>query len=177
MFCLAADKLGVPRPVCIQNDFSVNERQFEGDVAEACHHFGVVGLPYGALAGGTLTAKYLTGRDTPNSRHNRSPEFQTRYNCPLAVEATKKYAALAQEWGLTPTELALAWARDRWYNFGVITGTTSPEQVRECVNAFKLEPLPTELNTAIDRIHERFRSPSSALADKEEHLKAPWLEK
>ena len=86
MFCIAADKLGVPRPCCIQNDMSLNERSFEGDVAEACHylcrnrpygafdrlhhvlvdfrtghHFGVVGLPYGVLSGGTLTGKYLDG--------------------------------------------------------------------------------------------------------------------
>ena len=39
---------------------SLNERSFEGDVAEACHHFGVVGLPYGVLSGGTLTGKYIT---------------------------------------------------------------------------------------------------------------------
>jgi len=177
MFCLAADKLGVPRPTCIQNDMSLNERQFEGDVAEACHHFGVVGLPYGVLSGGTLTGKYLRGQDTPNSRHTRVPEFQSRYNSPLAVEATKAYVALAEEWGLTPTELAIAWARDRWYNFGVITGTTSVEQVEECVNAFKLAPLPAELNAAVDRIHERYRSPSTALVDRDEHGKAPWLAK
>lgn len=177
MFCLTADKLGVPRPACIQNDMSLNERQFEGDVAEACHHFGVVGLPYGVLSGGTLTGKYLCSKDTPNSRFNRSPEFQSRYNSPLAVEATKAYVALAEEWGLTPTELAIAWARDRWYNFGIITGTTSVEQVEECVNAFKLEPLPAELNAAVDRIHERYRSPSTVLADGDEHGKAPWLAK
>ncbi|KAH8072614.1 oxidoreductase [Aureococcus anophagefferens] len=33
-----------------QNDFSFNNRVYEGDLAEACHHFGVVGMPYGALA-------------------------------------------------------------------------------------------------------------------------------
>lgn len=176
MFCLAADKLGVPRPCCIQNDLSLNDRTFEGDVAQACHHFGVVGLPYGTLSGGTLTGKYVRGKNTANSRHTRTADFQSRYNNPWAVEATKEYMALAEEWGLTPAEMAIAWARDRWYNFGVITGTTSPQQVEECVGAFKLEPLPAELNVAIDKIHERFRSPSANLADKEELLKAPWVE-
>lgn len=175
MFCLAADKLGVPRPCCIQNDLSFNNRTFEGDVAEACHHFGVVGLPYGALGGGTITGKYINGEATENSRHNRTPEFQSRYNGLLAVEATKEYMSLAKEWGLTPTEMAIAWCRDRWYNFGVITGTTSPKQVEECVEAFKLEPLPAELNAEIDRIHERFRSPFAGLADQEELQKAPWV--
>lgn len=176
MFCIAADKLGVPRPCCIQNDLSINDRTFEGDVAEACHHFGVVGLPYGALSGGTLTGKYINGEATENSRHNRTPEFQGRYNGVLATEATKEYLSLAKEWGLTPSEMAIAWARDRWYNFGVITGTTSPEQVEECVDAFKLDPLPEELNAEIDRIHERFRSPSMALVDADLAMKSPWVE-
>ena len=68
------------------------ESILRGDVAEACHHFGVVGLPYGVLSGGTLTGKYITGKDTPRSRQNLSPDFQPRYNGPLAVEATKAYA-------------------------------------------------------------------------------------
>ena len=177
MFCIAADKLGVPRPCCIQNDMSLNERSFEGDVAEACHHFGVVGLPYGVLSGGTLTGKYITGEATPRSRQNLSPDFQPRYNGPLAVEATREYAKLAEAWGITPTELAIAWARDRWYNAGVITGTTSPKQVEECLAAFRLETLPDELNSAIDKIHEQYRSPTTTLADKAELLAAPWVER
>ena len=176
MFCIAADKLGVPRPCCIQNDMSLNERSFEGDVAEACHHFGVVGLPYGVLSGGTLTGKYITGEATPRSRQNLSPDFQPRYNGPLAVEATKAYAKLATAWGLTPTELAIAWARDRWYNAGIITGTTSPKQVEECLEAFRLETLPKELCEQIDAIHEQYRSPTTTLADKALLLAAPWVE-
>ena len=176
MFCIAADKLGVPRPCCIQNDMSLNERSFEGDVAEACHHFGVVGLPYGVLSGGTLTGKYITGEATPRSRQNLSPDFQPRYNGPLAVEATREYAKLAEAWGITPTELAIAWARDRWYNAGVITGTTSPKQVEECLEAFRLETLPEELCAAVDAIHEQYRSPTTTLADKALLLAAPWVE-
>jgi aryl-alcohol dehydrogenase-like predicted oxidoreductase len=177
MFCIAADKLGVPRPCCIQNDMSLNERSFEGDVAEACHHFGVVGLPYGVLSGGTLTGKYIAGEDTPRSRQNLSPDFQPRYNGPLAVEATKAYAKLAEAWGLTPTELAISWARDRWYNAGVITGTTSPKQVEECLEAFRLETLPEELCAAIDAIHEQYRSPTTTLVNKALLLAAPWVER
>ena len=49
----------MPRPVCVQNDMSLNNRVYEGDIAEAAHQFGVVGLPYGALSGGVLTGEYL----------------------------------------------------------------------------------------------------------------------
>merc|ERR1711965_55222 len=61
MFCLAADKLGVPRPVSCQNDFSMLNRTYESDTWEAPYRFGVVGLPYGCLAGGVLSGKYFAG--------------------------------------------------------------------------------------------------------------------
>ncbi len=35
-FCELAAKLGLPPPVSIQNDFSLLDRRFEGELAEAC---------------------------------------------------------------------------------------------------------------------------------------------
>ena len=64
----------------------------------------------------------------------------------------------------------------RWYNAGVITGTTSPKQVEECLEAFRLETLPEELCAAIDAIHEQYRSPTTTLANKSLLLAAPWVE-
>jgi len=184
MFCLACDRLGVPRPVCVQNDMSLNNRVYEGDIAEAARQFDVVGLPYGALGGGVLTGKYLdatlqsdAGRPIEVSRMRSQPGFQPRYAAPLALAATSDYIALAAKYGLKPLELALAWARDRWYNFGVVIGMTSAAQLVDCVNAFKLEPLPAALNDEIDAIHEQYRNPSVAYANKDLVLKAPWLER
>lgn len=182
MFCLACDRLDVPRPVCVQNDMSLNNRVYEGDLAEAAHHFGVVGLPYGALGGGVLTGKYHDnalqsdeGRPIEVSRMKAQPEFQPRYAAPVALAATTEYIALASKYGLKPLELALAWARDRYYNGGVIIGTTSIAQVEDCVNAFMLEPLPASLNDEIDALHERYRNPSVAYVNKDLVLSAPWL--
>lgn len=156
---------------------------YEGDIAEAAHQFGVVGLPYGALSGGVLTGKYLDralqsdhGRPLEVSRMRARPDFQPRYASPLALAATAEYIVLASKYGLEPLELALAWARDRWYNGGVITGTTTVAQVEACVKAFLLEPLPATLNDEIDAIHERYRNPSVAYVNKELVQTAPWLE-
>lgn len=183
MFCLACDRLGVPRPVCVQNDMSLNNRVYEGDIAEAAHQLGVVGLPYGALSGGVLTGKYLDrtlqsddGRPLEASRMRARPDFQPRYASPVSLAATVEYVALASKYGLKPVELALAWARDRWYNGGVIPGFTTIAQVEACVEAFKLEPLPASLNDAVDAVHERYRNPSAAYVSKELVQTAPWLE-
>ena len=70
--CEAAVRLGLPLPISIQNDFSLLDRRFEGNLAEACapHHWNLGLLPYGPLAGGTLTDKYFGGgQPGPNARH------------------------------------------------------------------------------------------------------------
>jgi len=180
-FCITCDRLGVPRPVSNQNDFSLNNRSYEGDTLEACYRYGIVGLPYGPLSGGTLTGKYLFSEyaheeDRPLDlcRHNNQKKFQPRYNQPAAREAAKKYVALAKEYGITPTELALSWANSRWYNASVIIGTTTVRQVEECVGAFKIT-LPESLLKKIDQVHEEFRNPSGFYADGELCLEAPWI--
>jgi aryl-alcohol dehydrogenase-like predicted oxidoreductase len=93
MFCMTCDKLGVPRPVSCQNDFSMMDRMYEGDTLEAAHRFGVVGLPYGALAGGVLTGKYFDGSkyatmdpDRPLAQRPcakwRSASMRSKSSCP-----------------------------------------------------------------------------------------------
>lgn len=183
MFCMTCDRLGVPRPVSCQNDFSLVDRIYECDTAEAAYRFGVVGLPYGPLAGGVLTGKYFdkskyakmdADRPVEECRQRKTPDFQPRYGFPVAMQATEKYMALAEKYGLTPTELALAWANSRPFNCSIIIGTTTVRQVEECVNAFKIE-LPAALLAEVDTIHEEFRSPVCFYADKPTCLEAPWL--
>ena len=84
---------------CIQNDMSLQKKP-SGRVDRACHHFGVVGLPYGVLSGGTLTGS-ITGADTPRSRQNLSPDFQPGYNGPSPSRRRRQYAKLAEAWGFT----------------------------------------------------------------------------
>lgn len=184
MFCVTADRLGVPRPVSCQNDFSLLDRLYEGEAWEAAYRFGVVGLPFGPLAGGVLTGKYhpsgkyaAVDKDRPLSecRHRTQPGFQPRYGMPASMLAAGKYIALAESWGLTPAELALAWARDRDCNTSVIIGSTTVRQVEENVNAFKLETLPEALMQAVDALHEESRNPACYMIDKDVCLQAKWL--
>ena len=71
----------------------------------------------------------------------------------MVMLAAERYASLAELYGLSPTEMAIAWANQRQCNGSVIIGTTSVAQVRECVGAFKIE-LPQALMDAIDDVHE-----------------------
>lgn len=130
-------------------DFSVLNRTYECDTWEAAYRFGVVGLPYGALCGGALTGKYISGssyakaaeadRAASEWRQHSQPNFQPRYHMPAAMLATKEYVKLAEKYSISPTELALAWSNQRPCNSAVITGTTTVKQVGMSTYPFNRE--------------------------------------
>ena len=155
-----AEKLGVPPPVSIQNNFSLFDRRFESDLAEACYYNKVGLLPYSPLAGGYLTDKYHDGSDVdPNCRHLKFPTFQARYHCDRATEAALKYRALAQSKGLSLAQLALAWCKSRFYVTSTIIGANSLDQLKENIAAFDLD-LDEETLKAVDAIHMERRNPN-----------------
>lgn len=53
-----------------------------------------------------------------------------RYTKSLAKQAVAEYAAVAKKHGLTPTELALAWCKQKWQVTSTIIGATSLEQLK-----------------------------------------------
>ena len=159
-FCEAAQRLNFPAPVSIQNDFSMCDRRFETELAETCapHHYGIGLLPYGVLAGGVLTGKYLDDTAEPGSRHLKFPTFQPRYAGESVMEACRSYSALAKEHGLTVTQIALAWCKSRRYVGSTIIGATKLWQLRQCIEAFQID-LSEEVLVAIDAIHFQNRNP------------------
>ena len=142
-WCYEADKIGCPRPVSIQNQFSLLVRNFECELAEACSpcHFDVALLPWTPLGGGSLTSKYLDDKGKcigydhesipPNSRFKVFKEGNTtympRFFKPGAIKATEKYAAIAKKYGVSLTELALGFCLSRWYATSTIIGATTLE--------------------------------------------------
>ncbi|KAL4428585.1 hypothetical protein ABPG77_008897 [Micractinium sp. CCAP 211/92] len=156
-----AAKLGVPPPISIQNDFSLLDRRFEGHLAEACAPFNYnLGLlPYGPLAGGTLTNKYFEGEPSPNARHVKFPGFQPRYHSEPSRAAARAYRELAEQKGLTLAQLALAWCKSRWYVASVIIGATTMEQLKENIAAFDIE-LDADTLAKIDALHLAHRNPN-----------------
>jgi aryl-alcohol dehydrogenase-like predicted oxidoreductase len=79
------------------------------ETSEPCHLYNVKLLPYGVLAGGFLSGKYLNGAKPEGARFVRYPGFQYRYATKAVEEAAIKYKALAEKKGLSLTQLAVAW--------------------------------------------------------------------
>ncbi|KAI4345786.1 hypothetical protein L6164_012880 [Bauhinia variegata] len=72
-----------------------------------------------------------------------------------------KYIELAKKHGLTPVELALAFARDRPFVTSSIIGATSVDQLKEDIDAFTQteRPLPPPVMEDIEALFKRYKDP------------------
>lgn len=133
-------------------------RTFENGLAEVCHHTNVGLLAYSPLAFGWLTGKYLAD---PNAKGRITlfPGFGQRYSKPNVPHATKEYGRIAQEAGLTPATMALAFARTRWFSSSVILGATTLEQLKENLDSVKVT-LPAEVLEKIEKLHNLYPNPA-----------------
>jgi aryl-alcohol dehydrogenase-like predicted oxidoreductase len=157
-FLRTAERLDLPRPVSIQNAYSLINRTFESGLSEVSRRENIGLLAYSPLAFGHLSGKYLGGAKPAGARLTVFPPFGQRYDKPNVAPATAAYAALAQEHGLTPATLALAFVRSRWFVASNIVGATSLDQLRENIDSADVT-LSEAVLAAIDAIHLRFPNP------------------
>ena len=82
-----------------------------------------------------------------------------RWGRPESLAAAKRYNALAQAHGLTPTRMALAWCYTNWRVASTIIGVTTMAQLEECLDAWGTTLSP-ELLKAIDQVRAEIRDPA-----------------
>ena len=157
-FVRLADEFGLPRIVSTQNAYHLLNRTFETGLTEITHREQIGLLAYSPLAFGHLTGKYLADPSAAG-RLTQWPFFGQRYTKPNVAPAVAAYVALAHEYGLTPTQLALGFVRSRWFVSSTILGASSIKQLHETLPA-TLTPLPPEVLAAIDDTHLRYTNPA-----------------
>ena len=155
---LEASKSPVTKMITIQNPYSLLNRLFEVGSAEVCHRENLGLLPYSPLAFGVLSGKYRHGKIPRNSRLALFKRL-TRYSGKKSFEATERYAKLADEAGLSLTELSLAFVNDRSFVTSNIIGATTIEQLKENIATYKVR-LSDEIIEAIDEINEDIPNPA-----------------
>jgi len=157
-FSHIAKFLDLPKIVSIQNAYSLVNRTFDSHLAEACYREDVGLLAYSPLAFGHLSGKHIQGA-AANSRLGLFPSFGQRYKKVNVQAATTEYVAIAQKYDLTPTQLALAFVRSRWFVASTIIGATTIAQLKENIDSANIQ-LNAEILAAIDNIHARYFNPA-----------------
>jgi aryl-alcohol dehydrogenase-like predicted oxidoreductase len=153
-----SERHGLPRPVSIQNPYSLLNRSFEIGLAEVAHREQLGLLAYSPLAFGTLTGKYLNGAQPEGARITRWSRF-SRYVNPEAQKATAAYVALAREHGWSPAQLALTFVNEQPFVTSNIIGATSLSQLEENIATATLKLTPA-LRSAIEAIHTSQPNPA-----------------
>lgn len=153
-----ADEMGLPRPVSVQNAYSLLNRTWENGLAEIGYRERISLLAYSPLGFGFLTGKYLKDPQTPG-RVNLFNDFTQRYRKPNTAKALAAYVELAEQHGLTPSQLSLAFVYNRWCVGSTIIGATSLAQLQENIAAADVS-LSAEVLQAIERIHLEYPNPA-----------------
>lgn len=163
-FVRLAEQHGLPRVATVQNPYCLINRTVENALDETLYRLGVSLLGYSPLGFGLLSGKYdvsgTTGEGTPNGRIALYETVRKqRWGRKDALEAARRYNALARQNGLTPTQMALAFCYTKWQVASTIIGVTSVAQLDEDVNAYGTT-LPAELLAEIDAVRWQMRDPA-----------------
>jgi aryl-alcohol dehydrogenase-like predicted oxidoreductase len=152
-----AERRELPRPVAIQNPYSLLNRSFEIGLAEIAQREACGLLAYSPLGFGVLSGKYLDGRRPAGARLSLFDRFD-RYSNPQGEAATAAYVELARRHGLNPAQLALAWVNSRPFVTSTIIGATTLEQLEADLGSVDLE-LGEEVLEGIGAIHTEHPNP------------------
>ncbi len=160
-FVRLAEQHGLPRVSTVQNPYCLINRSYENGLDETCHRLGVSLLAYSPLGFGLLTGKYdaagLVGEAGRMALYESMRK--QRWGRPEALEAARRYNALAREHGMTPSQLALAFCYTSWRVASTIIGVTSLTQLDECLDAWGTT-LSAELLKEVDKIRWEDRDPA-----------------
>ena len=152
-----AREIGAPEPVAIQNEYSLMCRLFDTDLAELCLHEKVGLLAFSPLAAGLLTGKYQNGAMPEGSRRTLNESLGGRWT-ERAQPAVAAYLKVAQEHGVDPTHMALAWCGTRPFMGTAIFGATTMAQLDHILAGADLV-LSAEVLEALDAIHREHPLP------------------
>ncbi|GIZ53793.1 aldo/keto reductase [Noviherbaspirillum aridicola] len=158
-FIKQSENRGLPRIASIQNAYNLVNRSFESGLDETCYRENVGLLAYSPLAFGQLSGKYLDAATAVGRLSIFPPTWSPRYLRSAVVEASRRYAALAREHGMSPATLALAWCYSRWFVASTIIGATNLTQLAENLDAYAVQISP-DLVEQINKIHRDVTNPA-----------------
>ncbi len=145
------DKARVPL-VANQIEYSLLHREPEVEILPAARALGLGVLAWSPLGGGVLTGKYRSG--IPAGSRATSPDFPDfvgRFLDERSRRIADSVTMAARGLGVAPTEVALAWLRERPGVTAPVVGVRTEAQLRTALASVELT-LPDELVRALDDV-------------------------
>lgn len=142
----ASERRETIRYETIQNNFSILNRRFEDELAQACRQEGISLLPYSPIGGGVLSGKYNNGGQPDGARFSRylsmggrHTRMTQRFVNEKTLETTARIMDIASEEGMSPVTLATAWSKQHDFVASTIVGVSKDAQLDEILAAIDLK--------------------------------------
>jgi aryl-alcohol dehydrogenase-like predicted oxidoreductase len=132
-----AKELNVPL-ISSQPQYNLLWRVIEAEVVPTSEELGIGQIVWSPIAQGVLTGKYLPGQAPPEGSRATDPtsgHFVQRFLTDELLTRVQQLKPLAEQAGLTPAQLAVAWVLQNPNVSAAIIGASRPEQVVEDVRA------------------------------------------
>ena len=161
----ASERLGLTRYQTIQNNFSLNNRRFEDELAQVCRMEGVSLIPYSPIGGGVLSGKYQDGARPDGARFSRylgmegrQAAMGKRFVNDKSLASTARFADIAKDAGISTVTLAVAWSKQHDFVASTIVGASQEDQLDEIFAAIDLV-LSDEVMKAINKVSKEIMYP------------------
>jgi len=120
----------------LQSEYSLFTREVEDEILPTCRELGVGFVPYSPLGRGFLTGRWKSIEDMPedDTRSARFPRFAEE-NFKKNLELADRVREVADEKGVAPGQLALAWLLAQGEDIVPIPGTKRRKYLEENAGA------------------------------------------
>jgi len=129
-------KTGLPAYQTLQPNYSLIERaEYESNIEPLCVNEGLAVINYFPLAGGFLTGKYRSEKDTQGKPRARNV---TKYLNERGFRIIDALDKVAKKQNATPAQVSLAWLLARSSVTAPIVSATSLEQLDDLISSVEL---------------------------------------
>jgi aryl-alcohol dehydrogenase-like predicted oxidoreductase len=123
----------------VQTEYSLWSRDPESEVLPTCRELGIGFVPYSPLGRGFLSGRFKSPDELADDDFRRTGPRFTGENLEANLGLAAKIAGIAEEKGITPAQLALAWVLAQGDDLVPIPGTKRRKYLEENAAAVDVE--------------------------------------
>ena len=150
-----ADKSRCRPAVSNQPRYSLLYRQPEAELFQYCRPNGIGNVVFSPLAHGVLTGKYTPGQPPPAGTRaadeKQNAVMKSMYWSEKCLTQAQQFKGIAEQMGVKPSQLALAWVLRRPEVSSAIIGASKVSQVEQNVAAVEVS-IPDEVLRRLDEL-------------------------